>query len=161
MVTCSNIEPSFDYLGVEYNRIFWFSLRDSAGKNASVTVHLHHTTRLVQVQGGAILSDGVVAAVWFVKNLLIQLFLRLSSARGHDISKFNQAVINNSFKNSGKTSLPDQDQRCSHCDKSLSRKNAKPVKCFPCKSTFHTSCHRQHTCSGNPPPDHKLFPNLN
>ena len=150
VVSCSNIEPSLDYRGVEYNRIFWFSIRDSAGMSASVTVHLHHTTRLVQVQGGAILSDGVVAAVWFVKNLLIQLFLKLSSAQGHDISRFNQAVINNGFKNPGKTSLSDQDQKCSHCDKSLARKNAKPVKCFPCKSTFHTSCHRQHKCTGTP-----------
>ena len=150
MVSCTNIEPSLDYRGVEYNRIFWFSLRDSAGKNASITVHLHHTTRLVQVQGASILSDGVVAAVWFVKNLLVQLFLKLSSARGHDISSFNQAVLNNSFRSSDKSSLPGQDQICSHCDKSLSRKNAKPVKCFPCKSTFHTSCHRQHKCCGTP-----------
>ena len=25
-ITCSNIEPSYDYTGVEFNRIFWFSI---------------------------------------------------------------------------------------------------------------------------------------
>ena len=45
-VTVSNIEPSLDYRGVEYNRIFWFTIKDSAGIGASVTIHLHHTTRL-------------------------------------------------------------------------------------------------------------------
>ena len=98
-ITCCNIEPSIDYKGVEFNRIFWFSIRDSSGTSASVTVHLHHTTRLVQVQGGAILTDGSVAAVWFVKNLLLGLFLKLGKARGHDISAFNQAVLVDTFSN--------------------------------------------------------------
>ena len=67
-VTCSNIEPSLDYNGVEFNRIFWFSIRDNDGVSAAVTVHLHHSTRLEQVQGAAIIHNGTVAALWFVKN---------------------------------------------------------------------------------------------
>ena len=147
LVTCSNIEHSCDYRGVEYNRIFWFSIRDQAGTCASVTVHLHHTTRLVQVQGGAIISDGLVAAVWFVKNLLLGLFLQLGQARGLDISAFNQAVIAGNFNSSCKDITPDD--TCTHCSKPL-RKPAKPIKCFACKSIFHTTCHKQHSCQGTP-----------
>ena len=99
-ITCSNIEPSYDYKGVEFNRIFWFSIRDSCGISASVTIHLHHTTRMVQVQGSSILSDGSVAAVWFVKNLLLGLFIKLGRVKGHDISAFNNAVLANNFTNS-------------------------------------------------------------
>ena len=146
-ITCSNIEPSVDYKGIEFNRIFWFSARDSSGVSASITVHLHHTTRMVQVQGSAILSDGSVAAVWFVKNLLLGLFLKLGKERGHDISSFNQAVLNNNFKNI--CSDPPSSPHCPVCQKPL-RKPAKPVKCFACKQTFHTKCHKQHPCNGTP-----------
>ena len=146
-VTCSNIVPSYDYRGVEFNRIFWFSITDSTGTRASVTVHLHHSTRLVQVQGSAVMHDGHVAAVWFVKNLLLDLFLKLGKARGHDIAAFNQAVLSEHFKSSGKKSIPSE--TCDHCKKPL-KKPAKPLKCFACKSVFHTTCHKQHDCQGTP-----------
>ena len=145
LVTCSSIEPSYDYRGLEFNRIFFFSIRDTDGVTAPITIHLHHTTRLVQVQGGAILHDGQVAAIWFVKNLILELFLELSQAKGHDITAFNQAVLQNNFKSSGTFS----DLTCPHCNRPL-KKPAKPVKCFACRTTFHTSCHKQHTCSGTP-----------
>ena len=147
LVSCSNIQPSLDYRGVEFNRIFWFSLRDLAGNCASVTVHLHHTTRLVQVQGGAIMNGGYVAAVWFVKNLLLDLFLKLGQARGHDISAFNQAVLDGNFSSSVKDIIPDD--TCTLCSKPL-KKPGKPVKCFACKSVFHTTCHKKHNCQGTP-----------
>ena len=146
-VSCSTIEPSLDNNGVEFNRIFWFTIRDNAGVSAAVTVHLHHSTRLVQVQGAAILHDGTVAALWFVKNLLLGLFLKLGKARGHDISNFNQAVLQNNFKNPGNGSI--SDPNCNFCSKPL-KKPAKPVKCFSCKEIFHTSCHKQHSCNGTP-----------
>ena len=44
LVTCSNIEPSYDYRGVEYNRIFWFTARGPSNNSGSITVHLHHIT---------------------------------------------------------------------------------------------------------------------
>ena len=147
VITCSNIEPSLDYNGIEFNRIFWFSLCDSDGLSAAITVHLHHSTRLVQVQGGAILHDGSVAATWFVKNLLIGLFLKLGKARGHDISAFNRAVLENNFESS--PTNPISDPTCNFCSKPL-KKPAKPVKCFVCKETFHTTCHKQHSCNGTP-----------
>ena len=125
MITCSNIEPSLDYTGVEYNRIFWFSDRDPVELSAAVTVHLHHSTRLVQVQGSAILNDGLVAASWFVKNLLMGLFLKLGNARCHDISAFNRAVLENNFRSSPVN--PISDPTCNSCSKPL-KKPAKPIK---------------------------------
>ena len=148
-ITCSNIEPSFDYKGVEFNRIFWFSIRDACGVSVNVTIHLHHTTRLVQVQGSSILSDGSVAAVWFVKNLLLGLFLKLGKARGHDITAFNNAVLANNFTNTSVGNDLPPANNCPHCSKTI-KKPAKPVKCFACKKTFHTTCHKQHPCNGTP-----------
>ena len=147
-VVCSNIEPSLDYKGVEFNRIFWFTINDPNNVQVNVTVHLHHSARLVQVQGAGILGDGSVAAVWFVKHLLLGLFLRLGKARGHDIAAFNNAVMNNNFgKPSNDVSF--DANSCHLCSKAM-KKPAKPIKCFVCKKTFHTSCHKQHPCSGTP-----------
>ena len=147
VITCSNIQPSLDSNGIEFNRIFWFSVRETDGLSAAITVHLHHSTRLVQVQGGALLSDGSVAATWFVKNLLLGLFLKLGNERGHDISAFNRAVLENNFTIS--PTNPISDPTCNFCSKPL-KKPAKPIKCFVCKDVFHTTCHRQHTCHGSP-----------
>ena len=113
-VTCSNIEPSIDYRGVEFNRIFWFNILGSDICGA-ITVHLHHTTRLVQVQGSAVMYDGQVAAVWFVKNLLLGLFTRLSKDKGHDISAFNDAVLQNKFNTTNDKSI--SDSKCDLCNK--------------------------------------------
>ena len=120
---------TIQYTGVEFNRIFWFSIKDNTAARASVTVHLHHTTRLVQVQGSAVMSDSSIAAVWFVKNLLLDLFLKLGEARGHDIASFNQAVLSEHFTSTRATI---SEESCSLCSRPL-KKPAKPLKCFACK----------------------------
>ena len=43
---------------------------------APLSVHLHHTQRRVQVQGGGTMPDKSRAAVWFVDNVLKQRFVK-------------------------------------------------------------------------------------
>ena len=142
-VTCSNIEPSLDYNGVEFNRIFWFSIRDNDGVSAAVTVHLHHSTRLEQVQGAAIIHNGTVAALWFVKNHFSSNSVDLWATTSPPSTKLSSRTTSRvQAMATHQISIVTFAARLSE--------PAKPVKCFACKQTYHTSCHKQHICNDTP-----------
>ena len=67
---CQNITVNHDESGFEYNRTLFFHISSSAKRIASVTVHLHHSTRNAQIQGGSSMPVNSKAAVWFMKNIV-------------------------------------------------------------------------------------------
>ena len=75
-VTCQDIVGTFDATHAQQNTVIHFRLskdRQPLGAG-SVRIHLHHTTRKVQIQGGAVLPGGKKAPVWFVESILKDKF---------------------------------------------------------------------------------------
>ena len=119
----------------------FFKITQDNGNSTKVTIHAHHSTRLVQIQGGAALPDKSTSALWFVKNVLYGKFQVLAEAKSLSISRLNEAITNlaGSSSNSLKT-------KCGSCD-ILFDSRSKPVYCVRCVLWFHkTNCHRAHRC---------------
>ena len=140
-IFCENVTTNLDKNGYEFNRTLFFKLANAK----KVTVHVHHSTRLVQAQGGSLMSDKTTAAFWFVKNVLKGKFLVLASAKKYNISKFNDALT--STQTLGQSSGAPTKNKCGTCDKVLDSRSA-PVYCFLCTKQFHKiNCHKRHKCT--------------
>ena len=86
-VTCQDIVGNFDATNAQQNTVIHFRLsKDKHSlEGGSVRIHLHHTTRKVQIQGGALLPGDKKAPVWFVENILENVFTQLSQEKSLDI----------------------------------------------------------------------------
>ena len=102
---------------------------------ASLAVHLHFTSRKIQLQGGASMPDGSKAPVWFTEFILKPMFISQAKAKNYDISK-----INNLVKGLGTNELKSKQsqQNCYHCKKAFSGK-ARPVPCTRCSQNKHST----------------------
>ena len=139
-VFCEDVTRSLDSLGHEFNRTMFFKLQvnDIVRK---ATVHVHHSSRLVQIQGGALMPDKSTAASWFVKNILYGKFQILAKAKSYSIASFNTAItsMGDSLMNTSKSS-------CGSCDIVFDSRS-KPVYCLQCVRWYHkTNCYRGHRC---------------
>ena len=105
-----------------------------------VVLHLHHTTRLVQVQGSAKMPDKSTAAVWFAEHFLSKKFQELARTRQFDIASFNNSILEMSrlHHNSVRS-----DKFCAQCTRLFSP-SSKPISCPSCQKKIHTGCSRTH-----------------
>ena len=139
-VFCEDVTRSLDSLGHEFNRTMFFKLQvnDIVRK---ATVHVHHSSRLVQIQGGALMPDKSTAASWFVRNILYGKFQILAKAKSYSIASFNTTItsMGDSIMNTSKSS-------CGSCDIVFDSRS-KPVYCLQCVRWYHkTNCYRGHRC---------------
>ena len=58
----------------EVNRLVKFVFVSQHQNCGGVAVHLHHSTRTIQVQGSHKMPDNSKAALWFVKNVIVKKF---------------------------------------------------------------------------------------
>ena len=91
-VQCQDIIGNFDATHAQQATVMYFRLSQNKVSLGGVRIHLHHTNRKLQLQGGAILPDKRTAPVWFVDTVLRSHFTQLSHEKSMDISNFNQAV---------------------------------------------------------------------
>ena len=116
----------------------------SSDKPAKVTVHLHTTTCLVQVQGGTKMPDGETSAVWYCLNVLLPGFQNHGnqSFTCKSMSNLNKAIHDFFTKSDPSVSGPDI---CEKCEKVI-RKNNKLQHCGACTQSYHKGCIRKHRC---------------
>ena len=69
-IFCANITKNTDARSYEYSLTMFFKITQDNGNSTKVTIHAHHSTRLVQVQGGSAMPDKSTTALCFVKNVL-------------------------------------------------------------------------------------------
>lgn len=146
-IFCSNITKNTDAHGYEYSLTMFFKISQDNGNSTKVTIHAHHSARLVQIQGGAALPDKSTSALWFVRNVLYGKFQVLAEAKCLSISRINEAITSlaGPSSNSSKT-------KCGSCDIPFDSRS-KPVYCVRCVLWFHkTNCHRAHRCGTALPP---------
>ena len=89
---CHDITKRTDASGATTTTIMIFRLSQGNLSLGGVTIHLHHTTRNVQIQGSSIMPDNKLAPVWFVDNVLKDRFSQLAKSQAYNISAFNKAV---------------------------------------------------------------------
>ena len=95
VVDCYDVINKVDKSNAIVNTVYFFRVtfpRLNKNNSAKVTVHLHCTTRRVQVQGGTFLSKGMRACIWFVEKMISKHFLEVSRSKAVDIANFNSDI---------------------------------------------------------------------
>ena len=110
-IICTDITKNIDGSGHEYNITMFFKVCQDNGNSRKVPIHVHHSKRLVQIQGGATMPDGLTAALWFSQNVLFGKFQVLAKARSYNISRFNEAISSMAAPPSSSSKT-----KCASCD---------------------------------------------
>ena len=144
-IDCNHIDYNRDSNGFEYNRVLHIGIggggKFSIGK---VTIHLHHSKRLLQMQGSAVMPDGNRSPVCFLNTFVKERFSRLGKLKHYDITAMNEAVRKAVNRN---RVASDISNNCYQCTRQFSNK-AKPTKCIFCSKFFHkTNCLHVHSSS--------------
>ena len=130
-LTCTSIIPKFDRRNSEVNRLLHFSNSTSDNYTLSkISVHLHHSTRLIQIQGSSFMPDRSRAPVWFTNNILKNILKNLARDKSIDIKCFNDALKQMAPK------------------KNVTETQQPVFKCARCEKTFQTErILKGHICS--------------
>ena len=132
-VKCHDITNRTDASGATTTTVIMFRMCQNNLSLGGVTIHLHHTTRNIQVQGSALLPDKKLAPVWFVDNVLKERFSQLSESQAYDINTFNRAVgdmVTNHMQKVNTKTL------CGGCNVHFSGRSV-PELCTNCNMYFH------------------------
>ena len=142
-VNCNHIDYNRDTKGHEYNRVLHVTLGgDGQFSIGKVTIHLHHTKRLLQLQGSASMPDGNRAPVWFLNTFILERFTRAAKLKHLDIDALNEAIRRAVNKNGDAIGTTNN---CSECTRQFTT-SAKPTICKTCSKYFHkTNCFSSHT----------------
>ena len=141
-ISVSNVTISRDLHGSEANRIIHFNFAAQNDTLGGVTVHLHHSTRTIQVQGSKTMPNGTKAALWFVNHVITGRFKEQATAKKYAIKNFNDAVQKQPTQNIQHPSFASN--ACYSCNL-IFNKNSKPSFCNFCSKYLHKSCLKEHT----------------
>ena len=136
---------------MEATKLIAFSFHDLQKCLGGVTVHLHHSTRTIQVQGSSIMPDKTRAALWFVNNFILTRFKDQAKAKSFAIKNTNAAFKSN--PQSSKSNIASgSNNTCFLCNL-IFITQSKPSRCNSCSNYFHkTTCLKDHMrfCHPNP-----------
>ena len=145
---CQDIIGNFDTTKANQTTILLFRLSSNRNSLGSVRIHLHHTTRKVQLQGRTVLPDQRLAPVWFAETVLRDHFISQSREKSADITELNLAV---STCVSDQLTTTQSPQTCGGCKIQFSGRST-PEYCQHCGQYFHKKCftiQRSHPCGPN------------
>ena len=134
-VICHDVTERKDATGAATTTVIMYRLYQQNHSVGQVTVHLHHTTRNVQLQGSALIGDNMKAPVWFVKNLLKKRFDQLAESQSQDIKDFNKAVVDmiSSQLSQSQTNIKGV---CGGCQRNFNGRSV-PEHCSHCSLYYH------------------------
>ena len=148
-INCQDIVGNFDATQAQQNTVLYFRLNQDKKSLGRVRIHLHHTVRKVQLQGGAVMPDQRTAPIWFADHVLRKNFTQLSQEKAIDISEYNRVVnemVAKYLRNDMTAHV------CAGCELQFNGRSS-PEQCSKCKLFFHKSkClpSNKHTCYGRP-----------
>ena len=138
-ITVDDITKSNDLNGTETNLIIHFSFTNNLQSCGGVRVHLHHSTRTIQIQGSYSMPNNQRAAVWFVNNVVEKRFKDLAKTK-----KFAIQNANNEINKMRKSSHPSSSENsCQECNLSF-KPQSRPIGCEKCKKLLHRTCMKVH-----------------
>ena len=145
-VKCIEHSPSIDQSGLAANLVSKFIISVGTKLIGSITVHLHNTTRNVQIQGGSTMPDGSTAAVWFLMNCVKPWFQQRAINKRVNIDSVNEAIL--AIPTASSDSSATSSAACGKCLNPF-RGKSKPTLCFYCKKYFHSQSKCKHKCMGS------------
>ena len=142
VVTLDEVTETRDKNGLEATKLLHYSFKNEKEGLGGVAVHLHHSTRTIQIQGSHIMPDRTRAALWFLDNVTISRFKEIAKTKKYEINNFNEAAKNCTGP---KPTL--SNRNCQSCGQIFVGK-AKPSQCVSCQKFFHKStCLKDHVKS--------------
>ena len=133
-VSCQDIIGTLDSSLAQQTTILYFRLSKNTDSMGAVRIHLHHTARKVQLQGGAVMPNKTTAPVWFVDNVLRDIFTRESRDKAESIRAFNQAI--SSLKPSIGSGTGTTSSMCKGCNIQFNGRSS-PEFCSQCGYFYH------------------------
>ena len=159
-ITVDDITVTNDKNGLEVTRLIHFSFMSEQKTIGGVAVHLHHSTRTIQVQGSCIMPDSSSAVVWFINSVTIKRFRELAKTKKFDIKNFNESV--KKLPQNPAPGVFTSDNSCQACY-SIFNTQSKPSRCNFCSKFFHkSSCLKDHirTCKARSDSSNQSYPSI-
>ena len=142
-IQCYDITTKVDSSKAHVNTVLFFKLSSSSSSRSNnVTITLHHTVRKVQVQGSSNINGNIRANVWFLQNILLGMFSKMSDVKAMDISKFNLLVQNVVSTHMKKRQ---NERKCTLCDIPFTNRS-QHEQCQACNDIYHRKCLATHQC---------------
>ena len=145
-IKCNSITGRIDDADSNVNAAIVFALSYNDGTSAgSVHVHLHHSTRRIQLQGSAMVHGQTRAPVWFVDRVLKTMLSSYANTKAVNITKFNAGVQELLSKVSNPSNTL-QDV-CKACNAQFDGRST-PELCPTCNQKYHRKCFQNalHLC---------------
>ena len=150
VIALDDIKETIDKNGIEATKLMHFSFMSNQTSCGGVRVHLHHSTRTIQIQGSHVMSNNQRAAAWFLKSVVLLKFNDLAKTKKFAINNFNNAVLKMNHVPASLSSS-DHSNVCQACFMIFDSKS-KPSRCPTCSKFFHkTKCHKDHSRSCRAP----------
>ena len=148
IIRCIKVEGHIDGDGSNVTAMIIFELiyeHQAHPSIGTVTIHLHHTARKIQLQGSSLVHDRTRAPVWFVDSFLKGIFSHFAKMKSVDISNFNSAVHDMLTSHIQKIS---SQGKCGGCGSLFGGRSVSEI-CSSCHKQFHKSCFqdKRHSCS--------------
>ena len=128
-ITVTEVQPSLDLNRYEYGRRMRFVFMTHNENLGGVVIHLHHSTRTVQIQGSGNV-DQSKSAVWFTK-FVVARFEEQARVKQYQIKNTNNmfrlGLSNQNLSNTNNINV------CHHCN-SIYNAQSKPTLCEACSS---------------------------
>ena len=143
VISISDIIKTNDKNGSEVNRLIHFTFTSEQQSSGGVAVHLHHSTRNIQVQGSHKMPDHSKAALWFVNNVVVKKFKEQAKTKKFAIKNFNDSLQRVSAS-TGIVPNTSNSNACRECN-IIFNSRSKPSFCSDCSEYFHKSCLKDHS----------------
>ena len=126
--------------------VFPLTYQDGASA-LSVHMHLHHTTRCIQLQVSSLIYGKTRAPVWFVDHVVNGIFYHFANSKSVDIGAFNSKVPEMLSKLRNKLSTQEKYKACN----SQFDGRSMPELCQSCNFKYHKKCYQgyPHSCRHN------------
>ena len=148
-----------DATGTPVNNHVKFSIKTSGSPPTNIgalSFHLHHTTRLIQIQSSCQWPGSKPAPVWFTESILVPLLKKRGEVAKYTIKDLNESIL--ALHRYGKTSSPlktnrQSSSKCWFCKKPFTTRT-NPIPCTTCGKFFHktTGCWKSHDCCSSSAP---------
>ena len=148
-IECTSITGQVDNTNANVTAAINFSLSNPDKSSAgNVHLHLHHTTRRIQLQGSSLVHGETRAPVWYMEKVLLGLFNKLARDKSVDILEFNNGVHEAISKCKN---IQSNQAKCSACNAFFIGRSLQET-CPLCKLKFHRKCihGNLHTCRSDP-----------
>ena len=138
------VVPMVDTNNIEANIKIVFSFQQQNVDLGGVVVHLHHSTRTIQIQGSRVINSQK-AALWFT-NYVVARIREQAKIKQYQIRNFNEVLIRSSLSSSSNLQ-GNFNNTCHHCE-NIFNIQSKPTFCDLCLKYCHRTCIKDHkkTC---------------